>query len=403
MNILLAPYWYLPHVGGVSGYVDLLREEFEARGHLVDVLAHHPDMTKIYMPTTGRYIDKPRVKDYTCDNVLRFFRSQMPLVDDWVRWREIERYTYELCAAAFNIDRYDVIHTQDIVSTRALARVRPRHATQVATIHGALATEHLVSGQVTSKASISYAYAVAEEFFGATSAHRTMVPCAWLRDLMTDEFGVPAGTVDVVPYGMDARAFLARVRRVHPPVSAPPGVPVILCPARLVPVKGHRYLFEAIAKLRGRDRFVVWLAGGGRLEEECRRQVVALGLENIVVFLGNRDDVPGLMNRADIIVLHSVQDTLPLVVMEAQSVGRPIVAARVGGIPETIDDGRTGFLVEPADPDDLASRLHWLMTDSGLRRKVGRQAAAAARSTWSPTLMADRVLGVYGEALAAPH
>ena len=403
MKILLATYWYLPHVGGVSAYVDLLREEFEARGHFVDVLAHHPDMTKIYMPTTGRYIDKPRVKDYTYNNVLQFFRSRMPLVDDWIRWREIERYTYELCAVAFNIDRYDIIHTQDIISTRALARVRPRHGTQVATIHGALATEHLVSGQVTSKASMSYAYAVAEEFFGATSAHKTMVPCAWLRNLMTDEFGVPAGTIDIVPYGMDVRAFLARVRRIHPPVSAPAGVPVILCPARLVPVKGHRYLFEAIAQLRGRDRFVVWLAGSGRLEDECRRQVSELGIEELVVFLGDRDDVPGLMNRADIIVLPSVQDALPFVVMEAQVVGRPIVASRVGGIPEMIDDGRTGFLVQPADPKALASQLEALITDSALRRKIGRQAAATARSNWSPTLMADRVLGVYEQALAVPH
>lgn len=400
LKILLATYWYLPHVGGVSNYVDLLRNEFMARGHHVDVLSHTPDMKGIYMLTSGRYVEKSLVKDYVYENVLEFYNRELPMVEPWVRWREIERYTYELCALLFNLGGYDVIHTQDIISTRALARIRGRNTAHVATIHGLLATEHIASGEITSKSSVAYAYARAEEYFGCTSAHYTVVPAEWLRQRMSEEFGVHAHQLQVVPYGMDLERFHRETRRTPSRIPSATGQVVILCPARMVAVKGHSVLFDALSRMPMTDPFVLWLAGSGPLEQDLRHLAGELNLTDRVAFLGDRDDVPALMRRADIVVLPSIQDTLPFTIMEAQVSGRPVVATRAGGIPEMIDDGMTGMLVEPGDPHSLTVALRQLVENVDMRRRLGQEAQNRAVETWAPGPMADQLLGIYRRARA---
>lgn len=400
MKILLATYWYLPHVGGVNNYVEVLKQQFEAQGHHVDVLAHHPDMKKIWMPTTGQYIEKSKIKDFVYEQVLAFFNRDLPLVDPWIRWREIERYTFELCATLFGLHHYDVIHTQDIISTRAIARVRPEHVAHVATIHGMLATEHLWSGEIKSRKSMPFAYAVAEEYFGFTSAQRTVVPCAWLRHEVAWEFAVPTDGIQVVPYGLDIEQLERRARERPRSLPSARGRTIILCPARLVPVKGHTHLIDAMAQMKTREKVALWLAGDGKLADDLKRQVVLAGLEDSVVFLGSRSDIPALMREADIIVLPSVQDTLPFSIMEGQILGKPIVASRVGGIPEMIESGKTGILVRPGDSTELATALDRLVSDAAYRKNLGNQAAAWGRQAWSSELMAERMLHVYERTVA---
>lgn len=400
MKILFATYWYLPHVGGVNNYVELLARHFQSEGHHVDVLAHHPDMSKIWMPTNGRYVEKAKIKDYVYEQVLGFFNRELPLVEPWIRWREIERYTFELSALLFGLHNYDIIHTQDIVSTRAIARVRPPNVTHVATIHGILATEHILSGEIKSRKSMAFSYAVAEEFYGFTSAHRTVVPCRWLRDEVAAEYGVPPEGIEIIPYGLDIDALRRSAQR--RPEGVPPtrGRTVLLCPARLVPVKGHRHLIDAVARMPGRKNVVLWLAGDGRLMAELRRHVAHLGLEDTVVFLGARNDIPALLRAADIVVLPSLQDTMPFTVMEAQILGKPVVASRVGGIPEMIESGKTGILVEPGDATALAGALQQLVENRDLRHQLGSRAARWGAKAWSADRMARRVLHLYERAVA---
>lgn len=126
MNILLTTYFYLPHVGGVSTYVDTLKRELERLGHRVDVFAHHPDMQHYYMPNNGRTLVKSKVKDRIYEKMYAYYEQQMKHVDPWIRWRDIERYCFEAAASIFGLQKYDLIHTQDIVSTRALWRVKAR-------------------------------------------------------------------------------------------------------------------------------------------------------------------------------------------------------------------------------------------------------------------------------------
>lgn len=397
LRILLATYWPLPHVGGVSAFVDLLAQELRARGHLVDILGHTPDMQQIYMANTGRSVEKKPIKDYVYETMIHFFESQLPLVDPWIRWREIERYTFELCCLPFGVQNYDVVHTQDIVSTRAIARIRASTGGHVATIHGLLATEYLASGDITDRQSLPFAYARAEEYYGCTSADITMVPAVWLREQMERECGVPPSCIRVVPYGMDLETFLLRSRRWPERLPKATNRRILLCPARLVSVKGHRVLLDAVEELRKDFRLAVWLAGDGPLRQELETQTAERGLGEEVRFLGARDDVPALMGLADVVVLPSVQDTLPFAVMESQVIGTPIVASRVGGIPEMIQDGVTGVLVEPGSSKDLAQKLRHLLLDEKRLARMAEAERTFGREAWAPKALVDRMLSAYRE------
>src|SRR5262249_41094991 len=146
----------------------------------------------------------------------------------------------------------------------------------------------------------------------------------------------------------------------------------------LHPEKGYEHLFRAMASLKGRtDRPVrLLIAGRGALEAAFRDEVRALGCEDVIQFLGFRNDVPDLMAAADLLVLPSVAEAFGLVLAEALYLGTPVVATRVGGIPEIVTDGVDGILVPPADSQALADALLDLLHDPERRRRMagaGRQ------------------------------
>ncbi len=119
-------------------------------------------------------------------------------------------------------------------------------------------------------------------------------------------------------------------------------------------MKGHRYLIEALYKLRcERDDFHCLLAGEGPELETLQSLSEKLGIASAVSFLGKRKDIPDLMNISDVIVLPSLHDTFPLVILEGQFSAKPVLATNVGGVKEIIDDGANGLLV----PRQTAKRL----------------------------------------------
>lgn len=394
MNILLTTYFYLPHVGGVSTYVDTLKRELERLGHRVDIFAHHPDMQHYYMPNNGRTLVKSKVKDRIYEQVYAYYDQQMKHVDPWIRWRDIERYCFEAAASVFGLQKYDLIHTQDIVSTRALWRVKNKTTPLIATIHGCLATEFIYSGEVTGKDTLPWKYAAAEEFYGAISSDATIVPTDWLKALSMSEFAVPGKHLQVIPYGMDVAAFQKRLASAPAPASSEKRV--LICPARLVPVKGHKHLIEALAMLKGvREDWECWLLGDGPLESQLREQVRSLGLEAHVQFWGPRQDVPELLSQADVFVLPSLQDNLPFSIMEAQIAGKAAVVSDAGGIPEMVKHGKTGLVSPAGQSEPLFQNLRRMLESDRLRTRLGEQAKRWALEHWSIETMMKKTLKVY--------
>lgn len=147
---------------------------------------------------------------------------------------------------------------------------------------------------------------------------------------------------------------------------------LLLLIARLHPEKGHSYLFQGLPEIRRRVHKPVRLivAGTGPFEAAYQDEVRTLGCDDIVSFAGFRKDAPDLMAAADLVILPSVAEAFGLVLTEALYLGTAVVATRVGGIPEIVDDGVDGVLVPPSDSDALAGAIIDMLNDPDRRRMM---------------------------------
>lgn len=168
------------------------------------------------------------------------------------------------------------------------------------------------------------------------------------------------------------------------------------------PKKGHRYLLDAMRRLvDSNSETSLLLVGQGPIEHAVRDRVQDLRLSEHVVFAGLRHDAPRLMKAADVLALSSLHEGLPLVVLEAMAVGTPVVATKVGGVPEAIEDGRTGVLVDPASPRDLADGLTRVLDDPELGERLRKEADRRVRESFDISTMVRAIEGVYAQTLAA--
>lgn len=147
--------------------------------------------------------------------------------------------------------------------------------------------------------------------------------------------------------------------------------------ANLRSEKGYEVLLECASLAAVRRLPVVFAAAGtGSLAPELTARHQALGLGTRFRFLGHRQDALALMAAADMVILPSHQEGLPVVLMEATSVGATIVATSVGGVPQVISDGFNGLIVPPGRPDELVGAIERLWSDPELRATLGRRAAS---------------------------
>jgi glycosyltransferase involved in cell wall biosynthesis len=172
---------------------------------------------------------------------------------------------------------------------------------------------------------------------------------------------------------------------------------MVLTPARLHPQKGHTYLLQAAAQVP--DATFV-LAGDGPLRAELEAEARDLGVAGRCVFLGQRADVPALLAAADLFVLPSLFEGLPVSVLEAMAAERPVVATAIGGTDEAITSEESGLLVPPKDPAALASAIRRLQADPPFARRLAAAARARVEREFSSEATARNVMRVYDEVLA---
>jgi glycosyltransferase involved in cell wall biosynthesis len=195
------------------------------------------------------------------------------------------------------------------------------------------------------------------------------------------------------------------VERVHSPLTPaearrrlglPETAEVVGTAGRLVPVKRLDIFLQAarwLANARPETHFVI--AGSGPEEARLRGLANSLGLTERVVFPGYRNDVHDVLRAMDIFVISSDHEGLPMVLLEAMALGVPVVSRAVGGIPEVIEDGRSGLLVGTAEPEALAVRCAALLADAGERELIAARAATRVASEFSAQRTADEILRLY--------
>ncbi|MCP4265480.1 MAG: glycosyltransferase [Candidatus Brocadiaceae bacterium] len=138
--------------------------------------------------------------------------------------------------------------------------------------------------------------------------------------------------------------------------------------------KGHLYLFQAIEKLvsDGIKNIVCLVIGDGRINKELKRLVSEKKLERYIKFLGYRKDIPILLKSIDIVVAPSIQESFGMAPLEAMAMNVPVVATRVGGLAELVEDGKTGILVSPGDVNSLSEAIKYLIESPSTRKKMGK-------------------------------
>jgi L-malate glycosyltransferase len=217
--------------------------------------------------------------------------------------------------------------------------------------------------------------------------------------------GVPSERTTTVHEGIDLEHVLAAAPvNVHEAFWLPHGAPVVGNVAALVPHKGQRHLIEA-ARLVVREipetRFVIF--GEGDLREQLERQVREHRLEKHVLLPGFRMDVLGCLKGLDLFVMSSVTEGLGTSLLDAMACSRASVATRAGGIPEIVEEGRTGVLVEPRDHSAMAREIVHLLKDDGLRQRMGEAARARVAERFTVERMVEGTAAVYESVAGRPH
>lgn len=223
--------------------------------------------------------------------------------------------------------------------------------------------------------------------------------------------GPEADLVIATSRAVAAQAPGARARVIYPGVRIPsepstralgarPDTVVVGAAGRLVPIKGLIDLIDAMGRLNTAGPALrLEIAGSGPEQPMLERQARRLGIENRVAFLGWRENLGSTLSGWDIFVQPSLDEGFGIAALEAMAAGLPVVASRVGGLCELVDDGRTGLLVPPGDPAVLAQCLAGLARDPERRRALGAAGRQRARERFSVDQMVSEITDVYAEML----
>jgi predicted dehydrogenase/glycosyltransferase involved in cell wall biosynthesis len=194
----------------------------------------------------------------------------------------------------------------------------------------------------------------------------------------------------VVPAACSSRA------QVRESLGLPPQDLLILCVARFTPQKGHATLFAAMSELGMKGQAKLLLVGDGERRADMETMSAKRGLSGNVLFLGQRNDVPDLLAAADLFVLPSLFEGLPLAVLEAMALGVPVIATRIGGTMEALGSEHAWYS-EPEDAVGLAAVMREALTDAGARRRVGAMGQQRYEAYFQASRMADQTAALYAE------
>ncbi len=215
-----------------------------------------------------------------------------------------------------------------------------------------------------------------------------------------ERIGVPSDRFTTVPNGIHARGRGPGRLAARQALELSPDQPVVMTAGRLIKMKGHRYLIDAVPELVRRfPRLAVVVMGRGALRDSLHDQAAALGVGAAVRIVGHRPNARMLLDAADVFVLPSRHEGMPLAAMEAMDAGLPVVATRSIGTDEVVVDGETGTLVPTEDPGALAAALAALLADPDRRATYGAAGRGRYLEHFTVEHMAARTAAVYRDVL----
>jgi len=181
---------------------------------------------------------------------------------------------------------------------------------------------------------------------------------------------------------------------------SPDGAPVMVHVSNFRPVKRPVDCVEILARVLKRTKARLVMVGDGSERTNALHRARCLGVSENCVFVGKQPRIVDYLCASDVLLLPSEQESFGLAALEAMAVEVPVVASNVGGLPEVVDDGETGFLSPVGDVDKMADDALRLLTDSSLRREMGKRARASAVSRYSTDRIIPQYISFYEQVLA---
>ncbi len=221
-----------------------------------------------------------------------------------------------------------------------------------------------------------------------------------VKDFVVNHEKIAASRVEVIYNGITSVNHPSR-QEARQEFHVPEDEIIIITVASLFENKGHKVLLKALSLMGEAGRHCkCWIVGEGPMDNELKQLARQLNLDPRVVFWGASTDVPRLLAASDIFVLASIRrEGLPISVLEAMSVQLPVIASRIGGVPELIDDHKNGRLVNPNDPGLLAQAIEELMINTDKRREYAREGTRKFKEQFEAPLMVMRIDNLYQECL----
>ena len=377
MRILQIAPFYPPHVGGIEYHVEALSQKLIETGHQVTVY-------------TSNIPRLPKRQTVSGVDVHRFNCLCTPLNNP---------IAPGLLPKLLARRDFDIIHVHGHLHTFAnmaafsnIFRKRPT----ILTSHGAVLD---LRGW---RRPIEVLYHQTLGKWTLKSVDRVIALSSAQKDVL-QELGAKPAALSVVPHWVD----LAQAD-----MQADPGAfrstygfgdrSILLVVGRLLPVKGVGYLIEALKLTETRPALAIVgdeAPGYSGTRQALERQVAALGLQKDVSFLGYfpKEELAAAYLAADLFVLPSVAEGLPLVLLEAMAYGRCVVATNIPGNADVVRDGWNGVLVEPRNPKQLAEAIDSLLRDEGLRARLGAQARQDIERDYNPDVIFARIVDIYRE------
>jgi len=217
---------------------------------------------------------------------------------------------------------------------------------------------------------------------------------------MIEDFAVPYERIRLIARSVDLEKF----RYISPEIKRKEVFNVGII-ARLTPIKGHLSFIKAMSKVsRQILKLKIWIVGDApanklSYKEQVQVLVHRLNLWHCTEFLGNQRDIPAILANLDLLVLATTtQEAFGRVIIEAQAAGVPVIATRVGGTIDIIEDGVNGLLVSPDDPANMSTAVIKIYQDKALAKKIAENAYKKVKEKYNLGLMVKNTLGVYREA-----
>jgi glycosyltransferase involved in cell wall biosynthesis len=313
----------------------------------------------------------------------------------------------EFRRGGFTPEVYDLRMPVDPLGVRDLVRVLRRHHIDIVHTHeftlavyGAAASRILGLRHVlTMHGGLNVCKAMRRRValrWAMRSADHTVMVSNATRGQFARDLGVAENRFTVIPNG--APLQIGDAAQVRKEFGVTEGDVVLLAVGTLETHKGHRLLLEALARPEfAQSRWKLIIAGGrgGDQHEPLQAFVRQAGLTDRVKIVLNRNDIPALLALADVFVMPSLWEGLPMALLEAMLAGKAVVASATAGIPEAINNGTDGILVPPGDVPSLADALHSLISSSERRGFLGSAAQHRAEENFSVNVMADHYENLY--------